>query len=436
LRPSFAVEVSMKIFRIIAWCLPILAAVQLEAGDWPSWRGPNRDDLSVETGLMKSWPAGGPAKVWESREAGLGYSGFAIVGNVLYTMGSDGKSEESSDFLMAFDASTGKKLWQSKVGKYLDNGWGGGPRSTPTISADGSLVIAIGAQGDVLCAATADGSEKWRAMLKQVDIDDPKNLGGSLPSWGFCESALIDGERVLVTPGGALGTVACLNLRTGEKLWQSSDITETAHYSSILAVNHFGKRQYIQLTATKLFGLDESGKLLWKTDFPGSVAVIPTPIYHNGLVYATSGYGAGCKLVRVSEENAVEVIYENKVMKNHHGGVLLFGEHIYGHTDGGGIICQNLLSGEQVWTDGKRNGSKGAVAFADGMLYCLSEDGGECFLVKATTDGYEETGRFTLAPQTEQRSPQGRVWTHPVICNGRLYLRDQEIVCCYDVKMK
>lgn len=431
-----AVENPMKKLWFAGLCLFLLAVVEVDAGDWPSWRGPNRDDVSVETGLMKSWPEGGPAKVWESREAGLGYSGFSIVGNVLYTMGSDGNSEGSSDFLMAFDASTGKKLWQSRVGRYLDNDWGGGPRSTPTVSADGTLVVAIGAQGDVLCAAAADGSEKWRSMLKQVDIDDRGNLGGSLPNWGYCESALIDGEKVLVTPGGALGTVACLNLRTGEKLWQSADITETAHYSSILAVSHFGKRQYIQLTATKLFGLDESGRLLWQTDFPGNVAVIPTPIYHNGLVYATAGYGAGCKLVRVSEENSVEVVYENKVMKNHHGGVLLYGEHIYGHTDGGGVICQNLLSGEQVWTDEKRNGSKGAVAFADGMLYCLSEVSGECFLVKATPDGYEEAGRFTLTPQTKQRKPMGRVWTHPVICNGRLYLRDQDIVCCYDVKMK
>jgi WD40 repeat protein len=186
-----------------------------------------------------------------------------------------------------------------------------------------ALSLPLRRSGDVLCAATKDGAEKWRWKLKQENVDDPKNLGGQLPGWGFCESALIDGDRVLATPGGAIGTVVCWNLQTGEKIWQSSDITELAHYSSILAVKHFGKRQYIQLTATKLFGLDESGKLLWETSFPGSVAVIPTPIYRDGLVYVTSGYGAGCKLVRVGEDNSVEVLYENKVMKNHHGGVLL-----------------------------------------------------------------------------------------------------------------
>ncbi len=405
----------------------------LQAGDWPSWRGPNRDDISLETGLLKKWPEEGPKKLWDSQDAGLGYSGFAIVGKTIYTMGSDGTSETSSDFLIALDAETGKKLWQTRLGPYLENGWGGGPRGTPTVSPAGDLVVAMGARGDVVCASTADGREVWRTALLQTDLDDPKNLGGQLPDWGYCESPLIDGDRVLVTPGGALGAVACFQLQTGEKLWQSGEITELAHYSSIIAVDHHSKRQYIQLTASKLFGLDESGKLLWQTDFSGRVAVIPTPIYRDGFVYVTAGYGAGCLLVNVTADNRVEKIYDNKIMKNHHGGVLLVGDYLYGHSDSTGIICQNLMTGEKVWSDEKRDQSKGAVAFADGMLYCLSEDKGECFLVEATPEGYREVSRFTMAPQTQQRNPQGRVWTHPVICNGKLYLRDQEIICCYDI---
>jgi len=296
--------------------------VAVHAGDWPSWRGPNRDDLSTETGLLKSWPEGGPKKLWDTREAGLGYSGFAIVGNRLYTMGSDGKEQSSSDFLICLDIETGKKIWQLKVGQYLENGWGGGPRSTPTVSADGAHVVAIGAQGDVVCAKTADGSEVWRTAMKQTNLDDPKNLGGSVPSWGYCESALIDGDRVLFTPGGSLGTVACFNLQTGEKIWQSDEMQELAHYSSIIVVNHFGRKQYIQLTASKLFGLDENGKLQWQADFPGRVAVIPTPIYRDGSVYVTAGYGAGCMLVKVSADNQVQEVYKNNEMKNHHGGAL------------------------------------------------------------------------------------------------------------------
>ena len=229
---------ALRVFRsaVLSFCAVALGG-HLIAGDWPSWRGPNRDDISTETGLLKSWPEGGPKKLWDTREAGLGYSGFAIVGNRLYTMGSDGKEQTSSDFLIAMDVETGKKVWELKVGQYLENGWGGGPRSTPTVSADGKYVVAIGAQGDVVCATTADGMEVWRVAMKQTDVDNPKNLGGSVPSWGYCESALIDGDRVLCTPGGSLGTVACFKLDTGEKLWQSAEMTETAHYSSIIVVS-------------------------------------------------------------------------------------------------------------------------------------------------------------------------------------------------------
>jgi outer membrane protein assembly factor BamB len=405
----------------------VCSGVEAIAGDWPSWRGPNRDDISTETGLLKSWPEGGPAKLWTSKDAGLGYSGFSIVGDVLFTMGADGATAESKEFVVAINAKTGEKLWQSNIGPFLENGWGGGPRSTPSV-AEG-LVVAIGGKGDVVCLNAADGAEKWRVSLTE--------LGGVIPSWGFCESALIDGENVVVTPGGPQGTVACFKLATGEKVWQSADITENAHYSSIIAVDHFGKRQFIQLTETKVFGLNVvDGKLLWKQDFPGRVAVIPTPIYKDGAVYVTAGYGAGCMLVNVTADNKVEKIYENKVMKNHHGGVVLIGEFVYGHSDATGLVCQNLITGEQVWSDDKKNGSKGAVAYADGMLYCLEEGSGDCFLVEATSAGYKEVSRFKLDPQTTQRNPQGRIWTHPVIANGKLYLRDQEILCCYDITAK
>lgn len=417
----------MRKTGILVCLLPAL--VTLQAGDWPAWRGPARDDISTETGLLSEWPEGGPKKLWDTRDAGLGYSGVAIVGERLFTMGSDGKDENSSDLLMAFSVADGTQLWKTRIGSYLENGWGGGPRGTPSVSADGAHVVALGAAGDLICAATADGAEVWRRKLTGDD-----GFGGSVPNWGFCESPLIDGDRVLCTPGGAGGTVICLDLKTGERIWQSTELQDGAHYSSILAVEHAGARQYIQLTEKTLFGLDSDGKLLWKTGFPGAVAVIPTPIYRDGIVFATAGYGAGCVCVRISDNNEVEQLYDNKSMSNHHGGVLLLEGHVYGHSDNRGVVCMNLESGEIVWSDDKRNRSKGAVAYADGHLYCLTEDDGDCVLVAATSEGYRETGRFRLEPQTEQRSPRGRVWTHPVICNGRLYLRDQEIICCYDIR--
>lgn len=411
-------------FNVLALFVCAVLSNSIRAEDWPSWRGPNRDDISSETGLLKEWPEGGPEKLWTSHDAGLGYSGFATSDGVLFTMGADGKADESNEFVIALKADTGEKIWQTNIGNYLDNGWGGGPRSTPTIAGD--LLVAISGKGNVVCLSVKDGAERWRTSLTE--------LGGSVPNWGYCESALIDGDKVLVTPGGEQGTVACFNLQSGEKLWQSGDIKEKAHYSSIIAVDHFGKRQYIQLTETKVFGLDADGKLLWQHDFPGRVAVIPTPIYKDGQVYVTAGYGAGCLLLNITGDNKVEKIYDNKVMKNHHGGVLLLGDYLYGHSDDNGVICQNFSTGELVWSDKKKNGSKGAVAYADGMLYCLTEGDGECSLVEATEKEFKEVSKFKLDPQTTQRNPQGRIWTHPVISNGRLYLRDQDVICCYKIK--
>ncbi|MCA9012719.1 MAG: PQQ-binding-like beta-propeller repeat protein, partial [Planctomycetaceae bacterium] len=207
--------------------LTIIGAVA-RSEDWPSWRGPNRDDISAETGLLQEWPEGGPEKLWTSHDAGLGYSGFSTSQGILFTMGADGATEGSNEFVIALNAETGEKIWQQNVGNYLDNGWGGGPRSTPTISGD--LLVAIGGKGNVVCLSVKDGAEQWRASLTE--------LGGTIPSWGYCESALIDGDKVLVTPGGDKGTVACFDLKTGKLLWQSAEIKEQANYASIIVANH------------------------------------------------------------------------------------------------------------------------------------------------------------------------------------------------------
>lgn len=398
----------------------LTSGVSTIAGDWPAWRGVNRDDISTETGLLKTWPEGGPKKLWTSTAAGLGYSGMAVSEGVIYTMGAD----DAKEFVVALKVDDGSVVWQTPVGEVLDNDWGGGPRTTPSVS--GNLVVVISGKGSLACLSTTDGAVKWSASLTE--------LGGSIPNWGYCESALIDGDKVLCTPGGDQGTVACFSLSTGEKLWQSADITERAHYASIIAVNHFGSRQYIQLTQSKVFGLNADGKLQWSADWQGKTAVIPTPIYRNGQVYVTSGYGAGCMLVSVGPNNQVEKIYENKVMKNHHGGVILLGDHLYGHSDSVGWICQNLLTGEEVWNEDGKNGSKGSVTLADGMLYCLHEGSGTCVLAEASPSGWKEVSKFKLEPQTTKRSNRGKIWTHPVISNGRLYLRDQEIICCYDIQ--
>ncbi len=393
------------------------------AADWPQWRGPNRDDVSTDTGLLKQWPAGGPPLAWKSAGLGIGFSGLSLVGDKIFTMG----DTEQESQTIALNRADGKPLWKTKVGKAGAPGWGGfaGPRTTPTV--DGDLVYVVGQYGEVVCLQAADGKEVWRKHL----TDD---FGGGRPEWGFSESPLVDGERVVMTPGGPAGTMVALNKKTGATLWQTKDWTDSAHYSSIIAVEIDGVRQYVQLTDKSVAGVAPAdGKVLWKAPRKGATAVIPTPIYADNHVYVASGYGIGCnlfKIAKTAEGFSATQVYANKVMVNHHGGVIKVGDHLYGHSDGKGWTCQNFKTGEAVWAE-KDKLKKGAIAYADGMLYCREEDTGTMALLEATPKGYTERGRFA---QPDRAKP--KAWPHPVIVDGKLYLRDQDRLFCYDVKAK
>ena len=406
------------VFCSIALSTPLIAA------DWPQWRGPDRTDRSSETNLLTSWPNEGPKRIWLFDKAGLGYSGYSIVGDRLFTMGARG-NDDGTEQLIAVDTKKGTELWSADVGSTLDNGWGDGPRATPTV--DGDRVYAMGGKGGLICADVKTGRIHWRASMT--------DLGGKIPTWGYCESVLVDGDQLICTPGGSKGAVAALAKKTGKVIWRSTDFTDGAQYSSVIAIEHNKKRQYVQLTMQSLVGLDaKNGELLWRSDWPGQTAVIPTPIYHDGHVYVSSGYGVGCKLVRLEKNDAADV-YSNKVMKNHHGGVIRVGGHLYGYSDRAGWTCQDFMTGKRVWSEKKKLG-KGCLTFADGHLYCVDENDGTVVLAEASHEGWNEKGRFKLSPQTKRRKPSGRVWTHPVVANGRLYLRDQEYIYCYDVSAK
>lgn len=417
----------MKLRTLQTACtLAVTAAATLfaaSAADWNQWRGPKRNDHSPDTGLLKSWPASGPKQLWVFKDAGLGYAGYSIVGDKLFTMGLRDNQEQ----LIAISTADGKELWKANAGERYPNNWGDGPRMTPTV--DGEFAYAIGGNGLILCTQISDGKIVWQKSLTA-------DLGGVRQDWGFTESPLVVGDKLIVTPGGAQGTLAALNKKTGDVLWRSKDITEVAQYASPILIQHNGKSQIVQLVGKFVFGVDpDSGEVLWKANFPGRVAVIPTPVDGgDGLIYVTAGYGVGCKLVRIGKDGkSVETVYEdNKVMKNHHGGVVLVNGKIFGHSDGAGWVCQDLLTGKEVWA--YKDFGKGAVHYADGMLYCLDERKGTVALVPASETGWEEKGRFTLNPLSEKRSKQGGIWPHPVVVNGRLYLRDQEYVYCYDVK--
>lgn len=398
----------------------LLAPLPTMAADWPQWRGPQRDDISRETGLLKQWPAEGPKRDWLFEKAGNGYSGFSIVAGKLFSIG----TRDDREVLVALDAGTGKELWTAPLGAVLSNGWGDGPRGTPSV--DGDRVYALSGEGVLACAQVEGGKVLWSAKMS--------DLGGKVPGWGYTESVLVDGDQVVCTPGGSKGTVAAFDKVTGKLRWQSGDWTDGAQYSSIVNASINGEPQYVQLTMESFAGLDpKTGKVLWKVAFPGRTAVIPTPIVHDNHVFVTAGYGVGCKLVKIKPGNEPEEIYSNKTMKNHHGGVVLVGEHLYGHSDGVGWVCMDFKTGEQVWTEREKLG-KGAVSAADGMLYCIEEGKGTVVLIEASPKGWNEHGRFNLAPQSTIRNPQGRIWTHPVVANGKLHLRDQELISCYDVK--
>lgn len=389
------------------------------ASDWPRWRGADFDDVSKETGLLKTWPAEGPAQQWTTDKAGLGYSGFSIAKGTLYTMG----LKDDTELLLAFDALTGALKWSTPVGPVLVNKWGDGPRGTPTV--DGDNVYALSGQGALVCANAADGKPLWTANMK--------DFGGKVPGWGYTESVLVDGDKVICTPGGPQGTLLALRKATGEKAWQSAEWTDGAQYSSVVPVTHNGTRQYIALTMQHFGGFDaKDGKKLWLSDWTGRTAVIPTPIFSDGDVYVASGYGVGCKLVHIGPGNSVEDRWTNTNMVNHHGGVILYKGHLYGYSDKSGWTCQDWKSGEVKWTS--KNLGKGAVTCADGMLILLEESSGTVVLIEASAEGWNEHSRFKLAPQTTQRKPDGRIWTHPVVANGRMYLRDQEMLSCFDLR--
>ena len=389
------------------------------AADWPQWRGPNRDDISTETGLLKQWPATGPKRAWLFESAGQGYSSFSIAAGKLFTVGTrDGK-----EIVLALDANSGKEIWAAPFDDILGDGRGDGPRGTPTVDAD--RVYAISGKGSLVCAETATGKVLWKKSLTE--------LGGKVPHWGYSESPFVDGKLVLATPGGDKGTMAAFDKMTGALVWQSAEITEGAQYSSIIPATLGGKRQYVQLVMQTLFGVDAaSGKVVWRSPWTGRTAVVPTPILKGDEIFITTGYGVGCKKVKVSGGEATDV-FVNKDLENHHGGVILVGDFLYGHSNKDGWTCMNFADGSVKWREKSAFG-KGAVACADGMLYCLEEKTGVVALVEASQNGWSEKGRFKLDPQSSIRSPKGEVWTHPVIVNGKLYLRDQNYIYCYDVR--
>ncbi len=422
--------ISLLFLSVVCLALMSLHAAPAHNYDWPWWRGVNHDNISTETDLLKSWPQGGPKLLWTFNDAGIGYSGPAVVGNRLYAMGGD----EKNDFVFAVDVGKGTKVWSTPIGPYVRNGYGSGPRSTPTV--DGAYLYALSSDGVLACLKVNGGEKVWSVRLKE-------DLGGTRPVWNYSESPLVDGEQIICTPGGSRGAMAALDKKTGQVLWRSKELTDPAGYSSAVPVTIGGVRQYVQLTMKGVAGVAaKDGRLLWYYRNPKyRTAVIPSPIIRDNYVYAVAGYGAGAVLLKLTPDGdgtKAEQFYDEdamRLMNNKHEGVVLLGDYVYGWSDNGGWTCQEFKTGKKMWQS--KAFGRGSLTSAGGMLYCYSEDTGTLALVAASPEGWHEKGRFTIPQQGKPRERviyKNNIWTYPVIANGRLYLRDQNLIFCYEVK--
>ncbi|OAI40822.1 hypothetical protein AYO40_04250 [Planctomycetaceae bacterium SCGC AG-212-D15] len=445
--------------RILALLVGLGLIPLLGGADWPQFRGPKRDGHSADKGLLKQWPAAGPKLLWTFKKTGLGYSGPAVVGDRLYIMG----ARDEAEFLIALDLKDdGKELWSLKLGpifSWKGNTWNEGPSATPTV--DGELVFALSGQGDLVCATTA-GEQKWRKSMTK-DLNGEVNPIGGAPApfgWGYTWSPLVDGDKVICLPGGKDGLMAALDKNTGKLLWRSKEVPEQATYSSPIVAEIGGVRQYIAMTALderKEGGTNSSGgllgiapadgKLLWYFHRqPGySDCVIPTPIHHEGQIYTTVGFNLGCDLISVTKKGdtfTAKDEYDRKTQKNlinREGGVVLLDGKIYGHSFEGkakGWNCQEWKTGKTIWTDKKAKFEPGSIIYADGLFYIYGAENGTCVLVKPNGMKWDEISRFDIPEKSKLRKQRGEIWTHPVIANGKLFLRDQELLFCFDIADK
>lgn len=397
---------------------------------WPSFRGADRTGVSSEKGLLQSWPANGPKLVWEAAGAGRGYASVAIADGKVYTLG-DGLStaKDGDEYLTCFDQATGKQLWMSKTGEaWADRkpDWGSS-RSTPTI--DGKSIYLLTPQGVLFSFDTA-GKVQWKKDLKS-------DFGGKKDdSWGYSESILIDGPNLICTPGGEANTVVALNKSTGEKVWSCSRAGDRGAGHASVVISQIGDTKvYVQTTGSGPMGVRaKDGKLMWKYDIEKTTAVIPTPIVREDLVFFTAGYdrgGALLKQVTTASGNVeVKEVYPlNRDLQNKHGGVVLVGDYVYGDGGDKGIPqCADLMTGTVKWKSRGAGSGSASVAAADGKLYVRYANG-MMTLVKAQPTGFEEVGSFKI-PESGSRPS----WSHPVVVDGKLYLREGDKILCYNVR--
>lgn len=384
-----------------------------QAGDWPQWRGANRDGVSAETSLLTDWPKEGPKKVWEVK-GGQGYSSFAVVGGKVYTILQDGAKET----VLCWDADTGKEIWRFGYACHYENDWGSGPRSTPTI--EGGLVYTVGGTGLFHCLKADTGEEVWKHdLLKEFNAENLR--------WGVTFSPLIEGDLIYTNPGGPNGgSIAAFDKKTGKLAWKALD--DIAGYSSPIAATLAKVRQIVFFMGRSLVSVSpKDGKEYWRYDWETSYDCnIATPIIVDDYVFISSGYGKGAAVFKVEGgENKLTVkrVYETTKMCNHFSSCVLYEKHLYGFSDPGILVCMEFATGNVKWTE--RGFKKGSLLVADGHLIILGEEG-TLAVAEATPDKYREKARHQVF--------QSKCWSAPVLANGKLYVRDETAVKCFELK--
>lgn len=382
--------------------------------DWPQFRGPTRDGVSAETGLLDRWPSDGPREVWR-RPIGEGYSGISIVGDRLFTMyaveGTDGGTEVAA----LFDADTGEELWRTEIGVKIETEFGNGPRATPTV--DGDTVFVLGADGDLAALGVKDGAKRWQLSLKS-------DFGANRPHWGFSTSPIVDGEVLILEAGGSEErSYVGLDKATGALRWNLGEAGPG--YNSAIPVVMNGKRRFVFVAGNKVRCIDPDGGLIWEHDWPrGETHAVPVFIAPNHL-FASGAQGVGAKLFRVFEsgdEVKVEQVWSSDAMKNHFNASVLHDGVLYGF-DNATFKAIEAMTGKVMWA--KRGLGKGSLAMADGDLFVLS-DRGKLVLVSPSKEGFEERGSV--------QALEGRSWTAPTIAGGRIYVRNHTEMVAYDLR--
>jgi len=430
--------------RLLSLALVCLMSLAARADDWPQYGGPRRDGVSTEAGLRKAWAPQAPMLLWTFDNLGTGYSGPAVVGDRLYVSCARGDSE----FLIALDLKDPKgpkELWATRIGAtftWKGNSWNLGPNASPSV--DDARVYALGGFGDLICVDAATGKELWRKNLP-TDLGGEVNpIGGGLEEptplgWGYASAPLVDGDQLLCIPGGKKGLMATLNKKTGDLIWQSKEVTDQAPYSSPILAEIGGIKQYILAINSGTIGIAaKDGKRVWSYRRQPAYddVVVATPIVHNDFVFSTVGFGQGCDLVKLKANvGAIEAtrVYSNKTIQARNGGVVLVDGHLYGYSEGRGWVCVELETGKVKWAD-RDSLERGSVTAVNGMLICIAEKGGVVALVEATPAARREVGRFSLPKESTLRRPSGGLWTHAIVANGKMYVRDQEFLFCYDLK--